>query len=145
MQNALSTASSRLDNTGAVTVCAGPARPVHEVRLHALQALSLAHTANIAVGDVIDNGDVKPLHGSLKDRVKRNLSSLQQTLVSFSANDVENRLVDHRGSSDSGTILESSRYAEKAALIEAEAAAAKDRREAFEAWKVTNKKARTAR
>ena len=119
----------------------GKMRPLYEVRQNALQESNTAHRVQMAT-DRAGHNSAEKSGIDMKSGLKRNLHTMQHALVS--AGDTENRVgpaAAVSGSSTSGTAYAN---ASIAAQMAAEAAA-KEKREAYEAWRDSIKKAKLSR
>ena len=119
----------------------GKMRPLYEVRQSALQDSNAAHRVQMATDRARLNSAEKS-GIDMKSGLKRNLHTMQHALVS--AGDAENRVGPAGAVSGSSTCGAAYANASIAAQVAAEAVA-KEKREAYEAWRDSMKKAKLSR
>lgn len=130
---------SKAFDAASSTVASGGARPLHEVRHGALQDINraqAAHRANARNGTTLGAGASSVLDDGMKAGLKRNLASMQHVLPGSGA---ENAC--------SGASRPAVDPVVSAALAANQAAevAAREKREAYEAWRDSMKKAKLTR
>lgn len=137
---------AHLNNSAALASAGDPAkdgkmRPLYEVRQNALQDSNTAHRVQMATDRARHSG-VEKSGIDMKSGLKRNLHTMQHALVS--AGDTENRVGPAAAVSGSSTGGTAYANASIAAQVAAEAVA-KEKREAYEAWRDSMKKAKLSR